>query len=261
MSKNTTVKTTNDYTIFEVDSSNRGLSIPHVNKLRRSMYQHGFLKSFPISCVKGSNGKLIVTDGQHRLQAAILLGLEIAYVIEEVSVDPSVIPSQKRWDLTDYLARHATAGKQTYVEILRVAQYYGVSNRTAAGLLMNDISNNRNNEFKSGNAEIVAFEEAISALSTARECCRRNSNLLINPLAMALFRVHVVTSVKYSDALTRIEAHADQMLRFNSVDRGYDELEKAYNFRMKVEQRIPLAMLIKQQLILNKRTFGKGGAA
>lgn len=258
MSKDTVIKTTNDYTIFETDSSNRGVSIPHVNKLRRSMHQHGFLKSFPISCNRNSNGKLIVTDGQHRLRAAMLLGIEVVFVIEAVSVDPSVVPTQKRWDMTDYLTRHATAGKRAYIEILEVAEYYGVSDRTAAKLLTNDISNNRANEFKSGNAEIVSFKEATIALRTAKECCRRNNNLLINPLAMALFRVHLVKSLDYSDALTRIEMHAEQMLRFNAVDRGYDELEKAHNYRMRFDLRIPLAMLIKQELVLRKRTFGRG---
>jgi len=254
---NNRVKETTDYTIFERSSQNRNLSIPQVNRLRRSMHQNGFLLSFPISCIEDGNGVLLVTDGQHRLEAAKALGIPVYYVIEEKSVDPSVIPTQKKWTAADFLNRYAAAGNETYLYIKQVAQHFGVSSTTAAALLLNDLNNNRTNEFRSGNAEIRTKEEALSALSCAKNCLRVNPNLLINPLVKTIFRIHVLRNVDFHKALMRIEQNTDQMVRFNSMDRGYEEIEKAYNFRLPHNQRIPLGMLIKQQLILRKRTFGK----
>lgn len=254
---NTTVKETSDYSIFEKSPSNRNVSVPQVNKIRRSMYEHGYLKSFPISCIKGEKGTLIVTDGQHRLEAAKALNLPVMYVVEAIAVDPSVIPNQKKWDAKDFLQRYAAAGNEVYQYILSVANHFGVSHRVSAALLTDDLSNNRTNEFRSGKAQIRTKESAMIALQCAKDCVRANPKLLINPLAMSVFRLHLL-DVDFRDLAMRVETNADQMVRFNSIERGFEEIEKAYNYRLRHDLRLPLAMLIKQKLIINKRTFGRG---
>lgn len=254
---NEKVKQTSDYSIFKRSGQNRNISIPQVNRLRRSMYQNGFLLSFPISCIEDDNGSLIVTDGQHRLEAAKELNIPVHYVIEQRPVDPSVVPTQKRWTMGDFINRYASAGDETYLYIKQVSEHFGVSNNTATALLLDDLGYNRTNEFQSGKALIRTKEQALTSLTCARNCIIANPKLLINVLAKTIFRIHIIPGVDFVRATMRIEQNADQMLRFNSVDRGYEEIEKAYNFRLPHDQRIPLGMLIKQQLIVRKRAFGK----
>lgn len=246
-----------EYSKFILSDHNRGVSLPHVNKLRRSMRRLGYLKSFPISCTISANGGLLITDGQHRFSAAKAEGLPIIYVIEKNPVDPSAVPVQKRWNASDYVTRFADAGNQQYVIMRKLASHFRLSVNTTAKLLMDDTSGNRKAEFESGNAQIRKYDEAVSAMVATRRACEGNRTLLPNVLVVSLFRMQVIDSIDYEYALDKIAGHSEQMVRFNSADRGFDEIEKAYNYRTKAENRVPLAMLIRQQLKINKRTFGR----
>jgi hypothetical protein len=219
------------------------------------MYEKGFLKSFPISCLKEGN-RLVVSDGQHRLAAAELLGIPVHYVIEETAVDPASIPSQKKWDTKDYINRHAASGNEAYVYMKDFAEHFGITENTAYKMLTDDVSNNRRNEFITGKATIRAKQEAIIAANCARNCKNNNKNLLINPMALTVYKLKLL-DIDLSDAAMRIETNADQMNRFNSVEMGMFEVEKAYNFRLPYNKRVPLAMRYKEKALQIKKTFGR----
>jgi hypothetical protein len=109
---------TKDYEKFTFARENRPIYPRHVAKMERSLKEHGFLIDSPIRVVE-ANGKLVITDGQHRFEAARNLGLDLFYVFsrdENPFTDIQVMHTYIRgWRMDDYVhhfvARNAPAYK------------------------------------------------------------------------------------------------------------------------------------------------------
>lgn len=71
------VQVTKNYRLFVRSADNRDTDLKKHRKLIKSMKLYGFLSWFPIVCVRGEKGELIVKDGQHRLQIAESMGLPV----------------------------------------------------------------------------------------------------------------------------------------------------------------------------------------
>ena len=79
------------------------------------MQEYGFLKSFPLSCSRNGDRKLIVKDGQHRLAVAEELGLNVHYFVEDVDYDIAKVNcTQEKWVVRDFAMKHANTGKKAY---------------------------------------------------------------------------------------------------------------------------------------------------
>jgi len=252
------IKTTANYDLFVVPEYNRPVYGPFVNRIKKSMKINGFLDGFPIAVIKRADGRFDVTDGQHRFRAARELGIGIKYILSDTIIDPSTVPGSRKWSRSDFINRFAKQGIEEYEEILDFARQYGLSISVAMKMLISDVSNNRVEQIESG--KIVITHRAVSqiAASAAREAQRLNSNLLINPLALTIYTASRIDDlVSFNEIARRVEMNASQMIRFNSMDRGYGEIEKAFNFKLAHEKRRPLEMLIRQRSMELKKTFGK----
>ena len=79
MNKMQYTNTTKDYNKFNLFKLNRkSLHEPTIKKLMESMEKTGFVSTITVSKSNTSN-KLYVYDGQHRLEAAKRLGIEVNY--------------------------------------------------------------------------------------------------------------------------------------------------------------------------------------
>lgn len=96
------IKKTKEYDIFTFRDDNREkIDQSHVKKLSESIQARNLLELRPIIV----NEKMEVIDGQHRLLAAKLLGLEIYYQ-QEKKLNPADIVRMnisKAWTIGDYL--------------------------------------------------------------------------------------------------------------------------------------------------------------
>lgn len=96
------IQSTTDYGQFKSITSNREVDEPHVKRLIKSLEKKNLLQINPIVC----NSEMEVVDGQHRLEAATRMGLEIFYIVDsQVSkVDIATINSNaKNWTVMDYI--------------------------------------------------------------------------------------------------------------------------------------------------------------
>lgn len=94
-------KTTN-YSLFQSFTANREVNPNHVNQLVRAIEKNNFLHLNPIIV----DNDMRVIDGQHRLDAAAKLGVEIYYLIDEnvKDTDISTLNSKKlAWKNIDYI--------------------------------------------------------------------------------------------------------------------------------------------------------------
>lgn len=65
-----------EYNNFKFLSANRPIDYNHVNKIKKSLQEYGFLDSQPITV----NSEMEIIDGQHRFVACKEMGLPIKFV-------------------------------------------------------------------------------------------------------------------------------------------------------------------------------------
>lgn len=116
---------TKDYSIFKILGENRQINERNLNNIIQSMRIKNLLHIEPIKV----NKDMGVIDGQHRLMAAQILGLEVVYTIEsdlEVG-DISLLNIQKDWSNEDYLQHFVRRGFSEYLKLNEFIKNSGVS--------------------------------------------------------------------------------------------------------------------------------------
>src|SRR5690348_12851099 len=110
------IQKTNDYQIFKKMDGNRNLDRFHLRKLSSSIQKDNQLSVHPIIV----NKDFYVIDGQHRLEVAKSLGLEIFYVQSDTVTDLHVIDgnvNQKSFEVSNYIDYFAIKEKNpVYIE-------------------------------------------------------------------------------------------------------------------------------------------------
>ncbi len=105
---------TTNYEIFKKQTTNRPIRKENVDKILSSITNKNMLHLRPIIV----NKDMEVIDGQHRLEAAKKLNLDLYYVVHEESDDYDMIllnNNQKRWTLYDYLNYYCEKGHPEYL--------------------------------------------------------------------------------------------------------------------------------------------------
>jgi hypothetical protein len=119
------INKTRDYTIFKKHPNNRGVHTGSVNKLKFSITTSNLLHLRPILC----NVDMQVLDGQHRLEAARQLGVDIFYEIDPNTKTTDIVllnDNQKKWTITDYFEYYRTRNFEEYVKTKRIMKDLGV---------------------------------------------------------------------------------------------------------------------------------------
>lgn len=82
----------------------------------------------------------MVVDGQHRLEAARRLGIDVYFVVEKPGVDPITLHGDIRvWTPKDYIRTHAESGLAAYKRLQEVCAEYSIS-PTAGITILSDLA-------------------------------------------------------------------------------------------------------------------------
>jgi hypothetical protein len=121
------IKKTKDYEIFKKHESNRELVPANLKRLTFSISTRNLLGMRPILV----NGKMEVIDGQHRLEIAKKLGLEIYYEMQEQLVTKDMYllnENQSKWKFDDYIHYYCNEGNVNYIKF----KYFTEENNLSA---------------------------------------------------------------------------------------------------------------------------------
>jgi hypothetical protein len=130
------IMATKDYRMFVRNADNRPVDLAKHRNLKESMREYGFLRSFPLSVVRTDDGRWMVKDGQHRLEIAEQLGIQVYWVEEVVDYDVARVNSTpKPWQLLDYVRTQAVNGSKDCQEVVEFMERHKVSCGLAAALL------------------------------------------------------------------------------------------------------------------------------
>lgn len=153
------ILTTKDYNQFKFLKSNREILIPHVNKIKLSILKKNLLKNNPIIV----NKEMEVVDGQHRLQAAKELDVEIYYLVSDqvTNEDISTLNTNKlNWKLEDYLNFWYSEGKAEYKKVSHFVNNNPKIPLTGSLLLLGADYRGVISEFKDGTFQVSNQKEA-----------------------------------------------------------------------------------------------------
>lgn len=171
------VKRTKNYNRFSLASTNREVNEAHVRDLVSSISEANLLPHNPIVV----NAKYEVIDGQHRLEAAKRLGLEIFYTVapkSSIKHTRLINRTNRPWNLRNYLESYAKEGKTDYIALLDFCDTYGLPVSTGIELCCNDYDASKARQLRFGTLKVGSMTEAHSTakiLITLAPFCERGA--------------------------------------------------------------------------------------
>jgi hypothetical protein len=237
---------TSQYDKFQFVPENR--SVRNLTKIRNSMRKYGFIVSFPICVKQVDSGKLMVLDGQHRLEAAKSLGIPVHYVIHNGSAFniSEVNNTQSKWTPMDYLTSHIGSNPE-YAKVKAFMDTYHVTLSVAIGLL--------NGSSASGNAtgmdsfrlgtfkckDEIRAHKTMGLISRVSDVCPFYKTL---KFVEAVSRCSLVQEFDHNRFVHSMHNYAYKIKLQPDVDRFIEMIDDIYNTNAK--RPIPLKFLAVQ---------------
>jgi hypothetical protein len=224
-----TVYRTKAYEQFEFAPENRPLYPGHVANLRQSIKENGYLKEMPIQVIRSENGKLLITDGQHRFTVCKELDVEVYYVIKDDVARASetiriINAYAKAWKDEDYLRHFLTLGYPAYVKLHAFMQQFDLPTFAALTVLsgcIRDVKNLRM-PFRTGDLKLSDedFSEATEVMEKVN-AIRSYHNRLATIRKDRAFLGALITMVK--------SKHYDHERMMHTLERGLAYIVKCTN--------------------------------
>lgn len=227
-----TITSTKNYRLFVMSGENRALDVGKRRKLKESMQLYGFLKCFPLVCVRSDAGQLILKDGQHRLAIAEELGLTVHYIVEDVDFDVAVVNStSKSWTMKDYAEKFASNGSKAYVEGIAFAERHGIPLSMAFTLLGGTTTfHNIRDDFHGGTFKVRDRDWAELVASTYSAICAMSKNCKNVVFINACMAVGRVEGFDPNRLIHGCERCRDKLCSYSTRDAYLQMMEEIYNF-------------------------------
>lgn len=249
---------TNNYAMFIANDEQRILDHGHIKNIASSIQDHGFRSSKPLQCYR-KNGKLIVVDGHHRLEAAKLVGSPVFYEVENKDAQETMADVNrlvKRWNTMDYIRLYANRGIEDYQKILYYVDF-GIPAGMAASMMIN-------NSAGSGNANTVIAMGAFKAKDTqhiekVKSLIERFADA--NPAAKSRSFIAAISKCIFCEDFDinvfskRMNENIGMLEKTSNEEQMLIQIESIYNFR----SRNPIPLKFKVEAAAKERcaTFGK----
>jgi ParB-like nuclease family protein len=184
--------------MFKKNQLNRAIVQTNLQKVMASIKAKNLLQFRPIII----NENFEVIDGQHRLEAAKILGVEIYYEIDRDSHAEDMIllnMHQRSWGLDDYLNFYLQSGKEEYRKFEEFTQLEGLSMRQALNFLRGSSECSRS-KFKAGTFK---FPSALEYIKIS-DMMSKFKNILDLIERMKIEGTQITSKHKFREALTEI---------------------------------------------------------
>ena len=229
------IKETMNYKMFDRSDDNRITDVKTHRNLQKALSKYGWIPGIPLVANRNGSNRLIVKDGQHRLEIAEILGIPVCYVEEPISFDIAEINSTaKSWTIKDRVEKYSTEGKEQYQKGLEFSSTWNVPLSKSFALLGGvTMLSNLQPSFNEGRFKIKDEEWATNVallhnqlISVSRHC--KGSRLLL--ACMAIFRVPEFDPIRM---VNNAERCREKLVSFSTRDAYLAMLEDVYNFGRK----------------------------
>lgn len=224
---------TKNYSLFRRVEANRAVDLDTKARrnLRRSMETYGFLRWYPLSCVR-RNGHLVIRDGQHRLETAKELGIAVWYVVEDAEPDIAEINNtQVVWKLKDYAHKFSQAGNKHYQEAMDFAEAHGMAIGVAAQILAGGVGNACSApSFKAGLFVVKDRSIADRVVRIYHAIHDINADVRGCNVIAAICAVCQIKGIADDRLIKGAKRYPEALKKYGSRDGYLDMLEQIYNY-------------------------------
>lgn len=223
---------TKDYNMFKLLTGNRDVQRPHVEKIKQSIKNVGYITS-PIIV----NEKMEVIEGQHRLKAFSELGVEVEYIIHPGAGIKECIAMniiQEKWKLCDYINCFAKLGNENYIFLNDMIGKYQLPIDTIIAVCGNTISFVDNIKVKEGSFELRRSQNEIEEIFEyvkSFECYSKNFLKPFKIAAQVLVWAYTSEEIDEERLREKISKNYQMLTPFTDVSEFLATLEIVYNYK------------------------------
>jgi hypothetical protein len=255
------VYTTRDYSIFKRLVGNRDIPESRISKIVESIQSIGWVHN-PIIV----NEKMEVIDGQGRLTALQRLKMPVEYVIAEGAGNRECIymnMNMVNWKLPDFVKSYAEQGNENYQRLVALMEKYANGNLNIISTALYRVSKAKLRAIKDGTLQLTEdqYKEAVPRLEFIKPLLDRLDEKKL-PGSMITLMQTLIYYYDYEEVDKERLAYSVEKYIYNATPWVLNtdcerEVENAYNYNIKLEDKISIAHLVKEermrrQLELNK---------
>jgi hypothetical protein len=255
------VYVTKDYGMFKRLTGNRDIPESRISKIVASIQEIGWVRN-PIVV----NEKMEVIDGQGRLVALQRLNKPVEYIIAEGAGSKECIymnMNMVNWKLPDFIKSYAEQGNDNYKRLLALMEKYANGNLDIISTAVYRVSKSKHRDIKSGVLQLTEeqYKAAVPRLEFITPLMN-NINEKKLPGSMVTLMQTLIYYFDYEEVDKERLAYSVEKYIYNSTPWVVNtdcemEVENAYNYGMRLENKICIAHLVKEermrrQLELNK---------
>lgn len=237
---------TNNYSLFISNDEQRPINPIHVRKLAADIKRFGFLPSKPIQCYK-QNGKYVVVDGHHRIEAARAVGASLYFVVEPISSQESMAAVNldiRKWSNENFVKQYCHRGNKEYL-ILEKYVCRGIPLRQAASMLAGESahSGNASERVRNGTFKVKTtshIDKCVELIESNPDVPAFRHNGFIKALSLCLW----LPEFDFTTFKHRAKLNNSRIPNCSNMDDFLRAIEEVYNFRSKTL--VPLAINAKQ---------------
>lgn len=229
---------TKEYDRFTFLTANRPVQRNHVNKLKKSLSEYGFLESQPITVTNDYK----ILDGQHRFIACKEMGIPIKYVqVDTKKMDNILVDlnnTQKKWNVLDYVTYYAQTGNPHYIKLLSLSKQYKISIGAVCAIASESMQGGSDTDiikaghFKFENCEVGIVEGKIERiLQACKFCGLKPCDKFIRVLVLILRH----PQFKWKEFMQKIEYQRDKCYKCSTTSGYIKMLENIYNNKRRVK--------------------------
>lgn len=259
--KSYNVHVTKDYNIFKRLVGNRDIPESRISKIVESIQTIGWVRN-PIIV----NEKMEVIDGQGRLTALQRLKMPVEYIIAEGAGNKECIymnMNMVNWKLPDFIKSYAEQGNENYQRLLSLMEKYANGNLDIISTAIYRVSKSKHREIKQGILQLTEdqYRAAVPRLEYIKPLLEKLDDKKL-PGSMVTLMQTLIYYFDYEEVDKERLAYSVEKYIYNSTPWVLNtdcerEVENAYNYGLKLENKIFIAHLVKEermrrQLELNK---------
>ena len=225
------VYSTKDYNKFKFRGDNRIIKESHVKGLVKNMRERGWESGSYV--VINERGEVI--DGQHRVRAAIQVGIPIHYTIEKKTGFETIRNlnrNQKNWAISDHIHGFVEENNPHYIKLNNFSKEFPDLKITECMMLCkNSFTSCSRDEFESGNFKtkdmVVAREWGNNIMSLKPYFKGYNRSIFVRALVKILSNKQEFDFKRF---LHKIQLRPNLIVMCGTVEQYVGMIEEIYNY-------------------------------
>ena len=229
---------TKEYQNFTFLSANRPVNRNHVNKIKKSLQEYGYLDSQPITVTPDMK----ILDGQHRFIACKEMGLPIKFVkVDTKKMDNILVDlnnTQKKWNVYDYVTYYAECGNGHYIRLLSLSKEFNISVGAVCCIAGGSVQGGGDTDIiKAGKFKFDNSEKGIveSKINTVLGACKMMGLPPIDRLIRSLVLVSRHKEFKWKEFIQKVEYQRDKCYKCSTTSGYIKMLENVYNNKRRIK--------------------------